>query len=209
MRTVFSIVFATVIFVTVFTAAKLGPAKQSSPMKPAAFARDSTEPVEARPQQNGAPHQLPVPAPLEKPIGKADLVTVDKSERRMQLLRNGQIIASYAIALGDAPEGAKQKEGDERTPEGRYTIDWRNPKSNYFLSLHISYPDAADRARAKAAGVSPGGDIMIHGQPNGYDVAGAVLQKFDWTDGCIAVTNAEMQQIWDAVPDGTPIEITP
>ena len=143
------------------------------------------------------------------PIGKADLIKVDKSDRQMQLLRSGEVIASYQIALGDAPEGHKMQEGDERTPEGRYVIDWRNPKSSYFLSLHISYPDANDKARAKAAGVSPGGDIMIHGQLNGFGMMETGLQKFDWTNGCIAVTNAQMQEIWGAVPDGTPIEITP
>lgn len=151
-----------------------------------------------------------VPAPIPPAIkGKADLVRVDKSARLLQLMRNGTVIASYPVALGDAPEGHKMQEGDERTPEGRYVIDWRNPNSSYFLSLHISYPNAQDRARARAAGVSPGGDIMIHGQPNGFDASGSGLQKFDWTNGCIAVTNAQMEQIWDAVPDGTPIEITP
>lgn len=137
------------------------------------------------------------------------MIRVDKSARLMQLLRNGEVIASYQVALGDAPEGHKMQEGDERTPEGRYVIDWRNPNSSYFLSLHISYPNEQDRARARAAGVSPGGDIMIHGQPNGFDALGSQLQNFDWTNGCIAVTNAHMQQIWDAVPDGTRIEITP
>jgi murein L,D-transpeptidase YafK len=149
--------------------------------------------------------------PLNKPerIGKADFIKVDKSERLMQLLRKDKVIATYNIALGDNPEGHKQQEGDERTPEGQYIIDWRNPKSGYFLSLHISYPNPNDIARAKDAGVSPGGMIMIHGQPNGYSAATPVLQSFDWTNGCIAVTNAEMKQIWDAVPDGTPIEISP
>jgi murein L,D-transpeptidase YafK len=142
-------------------------------------------------------------------IGKADLIKVSKSQRQLLLLRDSKIIASYKISLGRNPLGHKQKEGDMRTPEGRYIIDWRNPKSGYFLSLHISYPNEADVAKASQAGVAPGGMIMIHGQPNAYASAAAVLQGFDWTYGCIAVTNAEMKQIWDAVPDGTSIVIEP
>ena len=146
----------------------------------------------------------------KRPVGKADFIRVDKSERRMDLMRNDAVIATYTIALGRSPVGDKVQEGDRRTPEGRYVIDWRNPKSGYHLSLHISYPNADDKARAEAAGISPGGDIMIHGQPNGYATpATFLLQQTDWTFGCIAVTNAEMDEIWNAVPDGTPIEIMP
>ena len=145
----------------------------------------------------------------QEPIGMADFIRVDKSDRKLELLRDNEIIATYQIALGRNPFGHKQQEGDKRTPEGLYTIDWRNPKSGYFLSLHISYPDQNDIAVAQTAGFAPGGDVMIHGQPNGYDVAGSALQSFDWTYGCIAVTNQAMQQIWNAVPDGTPIEILP
>lgn len=152
---------------------------------------------------------LSMAPPQPVPIGVADLVTVDKSDRQLKLWRKGRQLAAFPVALGGNPVGHKQQEGDERTPEGRYVIDWRNAKSGYFLSLHISYPDKADRARAASAGVSPGGDIMIHGQPNGYAATGAALQKFDWTNGCIAVTNAHMKTIWDAVPDGTTIEIAP
>ena len=111
------------------------------------------------------------------------------------------------IQFGDAPVGHKQFEGDERTPEGRYTIHTRNPQSAYYLSLRIDYPNARDRAFAAAKGRSPGGDIFIHGQPNaapsGMRIAG------DWTDGCIAVSNAEMDLLWSAIPDGTPIDIRP
>lgn len=143
-------------------------------------------------------------------IGKADLIRVDKSERRLELLRKNKVIATYKIALGRSPVGDKEREGDMRTPEGRYIIDWRNPKSGYHLSLHVSYPDKEDKMRAKAAGIPAGGDIMIHGQPNGYALpASYVLQKTDWTYGCIAVTNADMNEIWKAVPDGTTIEILP
>lgn len=142
-------------------------------------------------------------------IGQIDLIKVDKSERLMSLFKDGATVATYKISLGGNPKGHKFQEGDERTPEGRYAIDWRNPKSGYFLSMHISYPNDKDKADAKAAGVSPGGNIMIHGQPNGYASVAPILQGFDWTNGCIAVTNVEMQQIWDAVPNGTPIEISP
>ncbi|MGB8819032.1 MAG: L,D-transpeptidase family protein [Rhizobiaceae bacterium] len=213
MRLLISMLAGSVLFAALFAFVRIGPEKpvqiSVQPAKLAVTAKAEPPQKTELQHQEEPPQILPIPVPPAKPIGRADMIKLDKSERRMQLLRDNRVIAAYAVALGDAPEGPKQKEGDERTPEGRYTIDWRNPKSSYFLSLHISYPDANDKARAKAAGVPPGGDIMIHGQPNGYDVAGAVLQKFDWTDGCIAVTNDEMQQIWDAVPDGTPIEIIP
>ncbi len=140
---------------------------------------------------------------------RADLVRVEKAERKLHLLRDGKTFVSYRIALGSDPSGPKQHQGDGRTPEGRYVIDWRNSKSAFYLSLHISYPDAVDRRRAAEEGVDPGGMIMIHGQPNGYQFATHILQRFDWTDGCIAVANIQMKQIWDSVPDGTPIEILP
>ncbi len=146
--------------------------------------------------------------PEMAPAGQqADLVRVVKSERRMDLIREGAVIASYEVSLGAAPEGHKAREGDERTPEGRYVIDWQNPNSVAHLSLHISYPAEADRARAAAAGEDPGGDIMIHGLPNGWGWLGGLHLMWDWTDGCIAVTNAEMKEIWSLVPPGTPIEI--
>ena len=132
-------------------------------------------------------------------------VQVHKGDRKMYLFHHDRVLKSYDIGLGFAPEGHKQFEGDERTPEGRYVIDYGNPQSSYYLSLHISYPNAADRAYAKARGRSPGGLIFIHGQPNGYD--GRV--PGDWTDGCIALTNAEITELWTLVPDGTPIEIRP
>jgi murein L,D-transpeptidase YafK len=138
-----------------------------------------------------------------------DFVRVFKSERRLELLSKGQILHSYSIALGGNPIGHKQFEGDQRTPEGRYVLDWRNPNSCCVKSLHISYPNAADKAAAKQAGVDPGGMIMIHGPPNRYSWFDWLLQMFDWTDGCIAVSQAEMLEIWDMVPVGTPIEIEP
>jgi murein L,D-transpeptidase YafK len=134
---------------------------------------------------------------------RANRIVVDKARRQMLLLRGESILRSYRIALGREPIGHKFCEGDGRTPEGRYTIDRRNPKSKYHLSLHISYPNAGDVARAQAAGVDPGGDIMIHGLKDGMPAPG------DWTQGCIAITNEEMDEVWNLVADGTPIEIHP
>ena len=139
---------------------------------------------------------------------QADHVVVSKADKALYLMRDNRILAQYRISMGkhwDA--GHKLQEGDERTPEGAYRIDWRNPKSMAHLSLHISYPDADDRERAEAAGVDPGGNIMIHGLPNGWGLVGTLHRRFDWTDGCIAVTNAEMREIWSRVPNGTPITI--
>ncbi|WP_350560915.1 L,D-transpeptidase family protein [Psychrobacter sp. CAL346-MNA-CIBAN-0220] len=136
-----------------------------------------------------------------------DKVFVDKSERSLQLLSDDKVIKSYRIALGDSPVGHKQQQGDERTPVGTYTLDYKNEKSKFYRSIHISYPNAADKAQAKALGVSPGGDIMIHGQKNGFSGLALVNQQRDWTDGCIAVTNDEMNEIMAAVKLGIPIEI--
>lgn len=138
-----------------------------------------------------------------------DLVRVDKSERRMELLAGGKIVRSYSVALGANPVGHKRQEGDERTPEGRYVLDWRNPDSAFTKSIHISYPDADDKAAAKRAGVDPGGMIMIHGQSKGFDWWSWLMQMFDWTNGCIAVTDEDMAEIWQMVENGTPIEINP
>lgn len=137
---------------------------------------------------------------------QVDLVRVDKSARTLTLYAEGRPVRTYTgIQLGDEPVGPKRFEGDERTPEGRYTIDYGNPNSAYHLSLHISYPNAADVAYARARGRSPGGLIFIHGQPNGYE--GRV--EGDWTDGCIALSNAEIEELWSLVGDGAEIEIVP
>jgi murein L,D-transpeptidase YafK len=133
----------------------------------------------------------------------ANRILVSKSRREMTLLRGESVLRTYRIALGPNPEGHKFQEGDGRTPEGIYSIDRRNPRSKFHLALHISYPNTRDTALAEAAGVSPGGDIMIHGQKPENPSPG------DWTQGCIAVTNAEMDEIWSLVPDGAPIEIRP
>ncbi|WP_081493313.1 L,D-transpeptidase family protein [Rhizobium sp. CF142] len=149
----------------------------------------------------------PADAPPEQ---QADLIRVHKSERRMILLREGIPFLTYQISLGSAAdEGPKQREGDEKTPEGRYEIDWRNPRSMAHLSLHISYPSPADRQNAEVKGYPPGGDIMIHGLPNGWGFVQSMHLLWDWTDGCIAVTDQEMRDIWARVPDHTPIEIAP
>jgi len=141
------------------------------------------------------------------PLPIADLVVVDKSDRKLSLYANGRPIRTITgLQLGDSPRGHKRFQGDERTPEGRYTIDYANPESSYWLSLHISYPNDADRAFAEGQGRSPGGDIFIHGQPN-WLPRGRI--PGDWTDGCIALSNAQIEALWQMVPDGTPIEIRP
>ena len=138
-----------------------------------------------------------------------DLVRLDKSERRLELVSAGVVVARYDVALGREPIGPKRRQGDGRTPEGRYRIDWRKRDSDYHRALHISYPNAEDRAHAKANAVDPGGAIMIHGLPNGLGPIGAAHRLVDWTDGCVAVTNAEIEEIWEWVEDGVPIEIQP
>ena len=148
------------------------------------------------------------PSPLP-PGAEADRIVVDKSDRTLTLLADDTVLATYRVSLGGAPVGHKQQEGDERTPEGAYVLDWRNAESIAHRSIHVAYPDAADTTRADSAGVSPGGQIMIHGITNGLGWLGRLHRLADWTDGCIGVTNAEMDQIWDAVTDGTPIEIRP
>lgn len=140
--------------------------------------------------------------------GKAvDRVVVDKSERRLSLMSGRHVVARYRIALGANPVGHKRKEGDERTPEGVYRLDWRNAGSGFFRSIHVSYPNQADIADAMRRKEDSGGLIMIHGQPNHFGWLAPLFQHFDWTNGCIAVTNTEMQEIWNLVPNNAPIDI--
>ena len=139
----------------------------------------------------------------------ADKVLVEKGERKLYLLKDGVAFRTFDIALGMAPEGHKQEEGDSKTPEGHYVLDARNPDSDFFLSIHVSYPNSADRRRARQKGVSPGGAIMIHGQPNVPTYSAAFYRSSDWTDGCIAVSNSDMIDIWLMTPDNVPIEIRP
>ncbi len=143
-----------------------------------------------------------------KPL-HADRVVVLKRERTLQLLSQGKVIKTYTVALGGDPVGPKARQGDHKTPEGVYVLDSRNVHSQFYKSIHISYPSARDRAAARARGVSPGGDVFVHGLPKGYGWVGASHRLKDWTDGCIAVTNEEIDEIWAAVADGTPIEIRP
>ncbi|SMX39197.1 L,D-transpeptidase family protein [Octadecabacter ascidiaceicola] len=147
------------------------------------------------------------PPPIAAEHEQAHEVLVIKSTRELHLLRNGATFRRYAVSLGGSPTGHKSHEGDERTPEGTYTIDWRNENSVAHLSLHISYPNTEDTAAAVAQGDDPGGNIMIHGLPNGWGFLGRLHLSWDWTNGCIAVTNTEMREIWSMVPNGTPITI--
>ena len=138
-----------------------------------------------------------------------DKVLIEKKKRRLTLISKGKAIKVYKIALGGNPVGPKEREGDKKTPEGTYTIESRNRHSEYHLSLRISYPNEKDIKRAKARGVSPGSNIMIHGIKNGLAWVGGFHTKMDWTEGCIAVTNKEMEEIARLVPNGTPVEIRP
>jgi len=140
---------------------------------------------------------------------KADSILILKKDHVMELLAGGKVIRTYKVALGQGGLAPKQREGDARTPEGHYTIDAKYAVSHYHKAMHVSYPDAADRKRAAKLGVSPGGAIMIHGLPNGKGWVGAKHRLYDWTLGCIAVTDQEIDEIWQLVPVGTPVEIRP
>jgi len=140
---------------------------------------------------------------------QADKILVEKGARRLTLLSRGRKLKEYHITLGFSPIGPKEREGDGRTPEGIYTIDFHKPDSAFHRALHVSYPSTQDSARAVEAGVSPGGDIMIHGLPNGFGAFGATYRLRDWTAGCIAVTDPEIDEIYTSVTDGTSIEILP
>ncbi len=141
---------------------------------------------------------------------KADKIVVFKSKRVILLLNNGEIIKAYRISLGKNPDGHKIREGDQKTPEGTYVIDSRFTDSKFHLALHISYPNNVDIINAEKLGVDPGGNIMVHGLPNGLGKKIGKLHRLtDWTNGCIAVTNSEMEEIWQLVPDGISIEIKP
>lgn len=134
-------------------------------------------------------------------------VVVKKTEKKMYLYQSGKILKEYSVSFGANPEGHKQKEGDERTPEGNYILDYKNNDSSFYKSIHISYPNKYDIENAKKNNVNPGGQIMIHGQKNGYGWLAFIAQRFNWTDGCIAVSNKEMDEIWNLVHVNTPISI--
>ena len=142
---------------------------------------------------------------------KADRILVTKSERRLELLRGGRVLKAYRVALGRYPLGPKTRKGDAKTPEGIYTIDYRidRDRSKFHRALHISYPNARDHERAARLGVDPGNQIMIHGLPEDWSARQLDHPRLDWTQGCIAVTDREMDEIWRMVDNGTVIEIRP
>jgi len=150
---------------------------------------------------------------LQTPTGasaqKADGVLVIKSEKLLYLMNKGERFASIPVTFGAEPVGHKQMQGDERTPEGHYTLTYKNPNSKFYKSIRISYPNAKDRENARQLGVDPGGDIMIHGLKNGWEWAESLASFFYWTNGCIALSNRDMDRVWEAVDPGTPIEIRP
>lgn len=152
--------------------------------------------------------------PFESAMSKpkqydADSIVLDKSDRTLTMYSRGVKVKEYEVALGKNPVGHKLRRGDGRTPEGLYYIEGRNPGSKYHLSLRISYPSVNDRLRAARLAASPGGDIMIHGLPPAFSTVGALHRQQDWTEGCVAVTNAEIEEIWRAVPNGARILIKP
>jgi murein L,D-transpeptidase YafK len=153
--------------------------------------------------------QAPMAASISATVPIADQVLVRKSERRLYLLRHGEILRSYRVALGLIPDGPKERSGDFRTPEGRYQLTRRNSRSDYFLSIQVSYPNADDLRRARRNHVNPGGSIMIHGLPNLQRHPPDYYAAADWTDGCIAMSNADMVELWLMVQDNTPIDIRP
>jgi murein L,D-transpeptidase YafK len=145
----------------------------------------------------------------DAPNQQIDRIVIEKSKRTMTLMRGGQPVKTYKVALGAQPVGPKQRQGDHKTPEGIYTIDSKIAQSQFYRALHLSYPNAADRERARKMGVSPGGDMEIHGLGAKFGWVGAAHREYDWTDGCVAVTNEEIDEIWPLVPLGTPVEIRP
>lgn len=149
----------------------------------------------------------PIPPNLADQVDRVDYILIEKSERRLTASRKGQQVLQYDIALGFAPIGDKSREGDGKTPEGLFVVDRRNQNSSFHLSLGINYPQPDDIARSSAMGLSPGGDIFIHGQPN--TVGNVLMLPGDWTAGCIAISNTEMEQLWGLVDLGTEVEIRP
>lgn len=140
---------------------------------------------------------------------QADRLVVDKNSRRLMVYSKGALVREYRVSLGREPVGPKMQQGDRRTPEGLYLIDHHNPASRFHRALHVSYPSPTDTVRAKVAGVDPGGEIMVHGIQNGLGWLGRAHRLVDWTTGCIALTDPEIEELYRIVPDGTPIEIRP
>jgi len=148
-------------------------------------------------------------ASAQQPPLKADSILILKKDHLLELLSAGKVFRTYHVALGSGGLPPKERQGDARTPEGHYVIDNRNAASQYHKALHISYPNADDRKRAARLGIAPGGDVMIHGLPNGKGYIGAAHRLYDWTLGCVAVTDQEIDEIWTMAPVGTPVEIRP
>jgi len=161
----------------------------------------------AAPDARSAPVASPVD--LKPSMERIDKVLVIKSQRRLQLISAGEPMKTYRISLGKKPVGAKEREGDKRTPEGFYWLDWRKVSDRYNLAIHVSYPNVSDAAKARRDGVPPGGMIMIHGTPLGGEYPEEVFHTLDWTEGCIAMRNTDMREVWGLVKDGTMIEIRP
>jgi murein L,D-transpeptidase YafK len=155
------------------------------------------------------PNCLIPPGKASASLIKADKVILIKSRRILMLMRRSEIFKTYRVALGKEPKGRKTKAGDKKTPEGTYILDSRNADSKFHLAIHISYPNESDIQNARKMRVSPGGGVMIHGLPDDLRRIGKLHRLSDWTNGCIAVTNHEIEEIWHLVPDGTPIEIRP
>lgn len=196
---------------------------------PGALRASATDGIPARPAARSTPRPpagRPIGTPTVAPRGlpgstlvderratalrvAPDSLVVEKSLRRLTYWAGGLPLRTYDIALGGTPTGAKTKRGDRRTPEGLYHIDARNPNSKFHLGLHVSYPNAQDVARARALGIDPGGDIMIHGLPKGQAGVGAVHRTWDWTNGCVALTNQEIEELFASVPVGTPVRFLP
>ena len=152
------------------------------------------------------PHRSSQPARASAPVEK---ILVLKSARQLQLISNGKPIRTYRISLGKQPKGPKTREGDKRTPEGLYWVDWRKKSEKFNLAMHISYPNISDAAQARREGVSPGSMIMIHGTPDTEENPENLFHTLDWTDGCIAMKNYEMREVWTLTKDGTMVEIRP
>jgi lipoprotein-anchoring transpeptidase ErfK/SrfK len=201
------------------TAARPKSTVESAADRPLVPRRDDARPLARPASRPGTPRPAAAPRAPESPAAaraaaralgfNADSIVVEKAAHRLTLFLGGTVARVYSVALGQSPSGAKVQAGDNRTPEGLYFIDARNPFSRFHLGLRVSYPNADDRARARELGVPTGGDIMIHGLPNGQGQVGAAHAAYDWTNGCVAVTDDEIEEIWSAVPVGTPIRILP
>ena len=199
-----------VLLLSTFSLALMGAAHHNSRVMPTAatvapFASRSASPSHA----TATATATAITTDPGGPVPLADSIVIEKKARRLTLYHQGRALRSYLVALGANPVGDKRMVGDRRTPEGVFEIDGKNEKSDFHLALHISYPDSAHRARAEALGMSPGGDIFIHGLRNGSGATGAFHRTVDWTDGCIALTDEEIDGVWSAVMVGTPVEIKP